>query len=262
MPVPGDHEGEGVRQVAVGVEAVLDQEEADTLAVARHAEIDGACAGRHVERVVEQDVDVVDRAVGLDLVEAQRVGEGRDRRLELEREAHRAVADQERLVGDAIDRRRIDAHPFVQAGQEVDVAQRGMGVGPAAARRQDEGAVAGEAAVELDGRSAGADRGLGRRDGDAVPAEPHAQHVDGAEAEVAHHVAVEVGHAVAQGRVAAGRNGSCRRRRRRSPMSLPPLVTMMSVPAPAMSTLSRSLPISVSLPMPVVRLAMAERRSP
>ena len=45
-------------------------------------------------------------------------------------------------------------------------------------------------------------------------------------------------------------------------MSLPPVVTMMSVPAPALSTLSRSLPISVSLPLPVVRLAMAECRSP
>ena len=41
-------------------------------------------------------------------------------------------------------------------------------------------------------------------------------------------------------------------------VSLPPLVTMMSMPSPAFSTLSRSLPISVSLPMPVMRLAIAD----
>ena len=172
---------------------------------------------RDVERVVEQDMDVADRAVGLHLVDAEAVGEGRDGRLELEREAHRAVAGQEGLVGDAVDRRRIDAHAFGQAGQVVDVGHAGMGVAAAAARRQDEGAVAGEAAVELDGRSAGADRGLARRYGNAVPVEPQAQHVDGAEAELAHHVAVEIGQAVAQGRVARRRTGSCRRRRRRSP---------------------------------------------
>ncbi len=63
---------------------------------------------------------------------------------------------------------------------------------------------------ELDGRSADGDRGLGARRlmVHVVPAETLAQHVDGAEAEVAHHVAVEVGQAVAQASVAGAEAGS------------------------------------------------------
>ena len=49
------------------VGAVLDQEEAEMLAVAQHAEIDGLGRCRHVEGVGEQDMDVGDRAVGATL---------------------------------------------------------------------------------------------------------------------------------------------------------------------------------------------------
>lgn len=75
------HEREIVREVSVGVEAVPDEEEADTLSVGRGAEIDGVGGRGHVERVVEQDTDVADRAVGLHLVEAEAVGEGAGARL-------------------------------------------------------------------------------------------------------------------------------------------------------------------------------------
>ncbi len=62
------HERQVVRQRAELAEAVVDQEEGDAFAGSRRAEIDGAGTRRHVHRVVEQDVDVADRAVGGDLV--------------------------------------------------------------------------------------------------------------------------------------------------------------------------------------------------
>ena len=61
------HTGRLSAQVAEIVEAILDQEETDALAVGRRADVDGTLARRHVERVVEQDVDVADRAVAFTL---------------------------------------------------------------------------------------------------------------------------------------------------------------------------------------------------
>ncbi len=72
---PRRDERQIVGQAAVGVEAVLHEEEGELLAVRQRAEIHRPRRSRHVQRIVDQHVDIADRAVGGDLVVAQRVVE-------------------------------------------------------------------------------------------------------------------------------------------------------------------------------------------
>ncbi len=82
------------------------RKKADALAVGRRAEVDGRWAGAaRCWRTAGGTSR--DGAVGRHLVAAQGVGEGRDRRIAGSSvKSHRAVARQEGLVGDAVDRRR------------------------------------------------------------------------------------------------------------------------------------------------------------
>eukprot|EP01136_Pigoraptor_vietnamica_P002167 Opistho-1_new@29744 len=194
-------EGEVVRQGAVGLEAVLDQEEGDLLAVGRRAEIHGAGPGGDVQGVVEQHLHVVDGAVGGDLVGAERVAILRRGGLQLEREAGRAVAGEEGIVDDTIDRFRRNAPAFGKGRQVRLEGEQGMRIGPGAARHHHEVAVR-VVALHLDGRAADLQ-------GDAVglvvhveirPAGPHALDVDRVVGpETGNGVAVEVGQGVAHG---------------------------------------------------------------
>ena len=204
-PRAGRDERQVVRQRAEPVEAVLDQEEGDALAIRRRAEVHGAGAGRHVQRVAEQYLDVADGAVRGDLVGAERIGIGRRGGLQLRREADRAVAGQERLVGDAVDQGRVDRRAFRQDRQEGLEAQHGVGIGARAARHHHEIA-AGVIAFHLEARAAEGEQGAGRTtnaavarsDGEGAPSCQHAldvHHIVGAEGH--DRVAVEVGQGVA-----------------------------------------------------------------
>ena len=152
------HEREIVRQRAIEIEAVLDQEEGQPRALRWRAEIHDPCRVGDIQRVAEQDAHTADRAVGGDRVDAERVVERRHRRFELEREADRAIAEQKRLVGDAVDRRGVHAHAFREAGQEGHEGHDRMSVGTGATRHRHEVAP-GEISRHLEARAADGDRG-------------------------------------------------------------------------------------------------------
>ena len=177
----------------------------------------------------------------------------------------------ERLVGNAVEAAIIDAHAFRQAGLYCYEAESRVLLIAAAAGVDHEVAVR-ERAVEVDvGRTSGTEGCgvLAVRDREADLAELE-QDIDGAgvaQAEArpgrrsgrrARHLAEVVVAAAPGDTIAEMEVDRVRARGADREVSSPVPAMMASSPAPAFSRSSRSLPMILSLPLPVTRVVISE----